>query len=161
MYTLTQTHHRALAGVILFSPEVDLLLDEPSVADNAPRDILPWNIPTSPYLHGRRARDGVVSALDQDVSHWPPTFVSFGSDEMFRDSIRVLVEHLEDAGVDTVAMEESGMFHVFPILMPWADASRRTYDAVGRFVTERLPGPAEPRPSTVVAGPNDPPRRDR
>jgi hypothetical protein len=39
--------HRPIAGVILFSPELDLLLDEPSVADNADRDILPWNIPTS------------------------------------------------------------------------------------------------------------------
>lgn len=30
------------------------------------------------------------------------------------------------------------MFHVFPILMPWANSSRETYRAVGRFVTERL-----------------------
>ena len=32
------------------------------------------------------------------------------------------------------------MFHVFPILMPWADASRRVYRAVGEFVDRRLAG---------------------
>ena len=31
---------------------------------------------------------------------------------------------------------------VFPMLMPWADASRRVYRAVGEFVADRLPGPA-------------------
>ena len=31
------------------------------------------------------------------------------------------------------------MFHVFPILMPWADASRRAYRAVGEFVAAHLP----------------------
>jgi hypothetical protein len=30
------------------------------------------------------------------------------------------------------------MFHVFPILMPWADASRRVYRAVGDVVRKRL-----------------------
>ena len=139
VYSMIRVRHRPLAGVILFSPEIDLLLDEPSVASNATRDILPWNIPTSSYLHGRSAGDGSVSAIDQDVSEWPSTFVSFGSDEMFRDAIRVFVAHLESSGVDTSALEEPGMFHVFPILMPWADASRRTYRAVGEFVAAHLP----------------------
>jgi monoterpene epsilon-lactone hydrolase len=45
--------------------------------------------------------------------------------------------------VDTVALEEPGMFHVFPILMPWADSSRRVYRAVGEFVGAHLPGGGE------------------
>jgi monoterpene epsilon-lactone hydrolase len=36
------------------------------------------------------------------------------------------------------ASEEPGMFHVFPILMPWAEASRRVFHAVGEFVHSRL-----------------------
>ena len=126
---------------MLFSPELDLLLDEPSVTANADRDILPWNIPTTAYLHGRDAGSAPVSGVDQDVSGWPPTFVSFGSDEMFRDAIRLFVTHLEGAGVDTTSLEEPGMFHVFPILMPWAEGSRRAYRAVGEFVRGR---PARP-----------------
>ena len=126
------------AGVILFSPEVDLRLDQPSVTDNAPLDILPWNIPTAAYLHGTDPSDGYVSATVADVADFPPTFVAWGDDEMFRDPIREFVARLEGAGVPTDAHEAPGMFHVFPILMPWADASRRVYAAVAAFVAERL-----------------------
>ena len=65
---------------------------------------------------------------------------------MFRDAIRRFVTHLEEAGVDTVASEEPGMFHVFPILMPWADASRRVYRAVGEFVDRHLDDGNEDEP---------------
>ena len=144
VYSMQRTHHRAIAGVVMFSPELDLLFDQPSITDNAGKDILPWNIPTSAYLHGRSADDGSVSAVDQDVSGWPPTFVSFGGDEMLRDAIRLFVDHLEAAGVDVSALEEPGMFHVFPILMPWAEGSRRAFHAVGEFVRDHLPaGEAE------------------
>jgi epsilon-lactone hydrolase len=61
---------------------------------------------------------------------------------MFRDPIRDLVAHLRKSGVDTVADEEPGMFHVFPILMPWAEASRRAYRSVGAFVDRHLPADA-------------------
>lgn len=131
-------HLPDLAGVVLFSPEVDLRFDRPSVTENADTDILPWNIPTSAYLHGEDAASAAVTALSQDVTDWPPVFVTWGSDEMFRDSIRALVAHLEKAGVPTVGMEADGMFHVYPILMPWADASRRMYTALGDFVRERV-----------------------
>jgi acetyl esterase/lipase len=124
---------------VLFSPEVDLHLDQPSVSENAARDILPWNIPTAAYLHGRDASAAAVSALDQDVSGWPPTLVIFGGDEMFRDPIRTFVDHLDRSGVDVTAHEEPGMFHVFPILMPWADASRRAYQTLSDFADRHLP----------------------
>ena len=119
-------------------PEVDLLLDQPSVTENADKDILPWNIPTAPYLHGANPTSGVLSAIDQDVDRWPPTLVAFGQDEMIRDSIRILVEHLRSADVETMSIEAPGMFHVFPILMPWATASRDVYAEVGRFVRAHL-----------------------
>ena len=130
------------AGVILFSPELSLALDEPSITENADRDILPWNIPVRPYLHGLEPDDERVAMADADLRRFPPTFVAFGRDEMFRDPIRHFVERLERSGVDTMVIEEPGMFHVFPILMPWADASRRVYRAVGAFVRRRLEGGA-------------------
>jgi monoterpene epsilon-lactone hydrolase len=139
LYSMARTHHRPLAGAVLFSPELDLVLDEPSISENASVDILPWNIPTSGYLHGRNASSEALDPVTQDVSSWPPVFISFGSDEMFRDSIRGFVTHLERAGVDVVHREEPGMFHVFPILMPWADGSRRACREVGDFVRSRLP----------------------
>jgi len=139
------------AGMILFSPEVDLRLDEPSVTENAESDILPWNIPTASYLHGVDASSGYVSAVDADLDGFPPTAISWGGDEMFRDPIRRFVERLEKAGVDTHAHEEPGMFHVFQILMPWAEASRDIYDHVATFVDGIVEG-APPLPPGVVAG---------
>jgi acetyl esterase/lipase len=126
------------AGLILFSPELSMTLDEPSVTENADRDILPWNIPVRPYLHGLDPHDARVSALDGELGGFPHTFVAFGSHEMFRDPIRRFVQRLELAGIAVTAVEEPQMFHVFPILMPWADASSRVYRAVDGFVSRRL-----------------------
>ncbi len=136
-------------GVILFSPEVDLRLDQASVTENASRDILPWNIPTSAYLHGVDPSDGYVTATEADLSEFPPTFVAWGGDEMFRDPIRRFVERLDDAGVPHQAHEVDAMFHVFPILMPWADASRRIYRDVAAFVAGRLAEAPPLHPETI------------
>jgi acetyl esterase/lipase len=130
------------AGALLFSPEVDLTLDEPSITQNAEHDILPWNIPVGPYLHGLDPHSKIVSAVNADLSRYPPTLVAFGDDEMFRDPIRRFVARLDAAEIDVTVIEEAAMFHVFPMLMPWADASRRVYRAVGEFVRDHLP-PAE------------------
>ncbi len=131
-------HLPSPAGLVLFSPEVDLILDEPSVSENAGRDILPWNVPVAPYLHGRDPRDELVSAVYADLHRYPPTLVVFGDDEIFRDPIRRFVDHLRASAVDTTVIEEPGMFHVFPFLMPWAGASRRVYRVAGDFVGAHL-----------------------
>ena len=60
------------AGLLLFSPEVDLRLDEASVTENADRDILPWNIPTTAYLHGTDASSQPVAPLTADLSGVSP-----------------------------------------------------------------------------------------
>jgi acetyl esterase/lipase len=120
------------AAAALFSPEVDLDLDRPSITENAQLDILPWNVPVTPYLHGVQPNDSRVSVIyaDVDAEWFPPTFVCWGADEMFRDGIREFVDVLEKAGVRVAAMEEFGMFHVFPILMPWAEPAKRVFRAL-------------------------------
>ncbi len=122
------------AGLLLFSPEVDLRLDEPSVTENAHLDILPWNIPTASYLHGEDASSVSISPLTADLDAFPPAFVCWGGDEMFRDPIRRYIDRLRAAGVQTHAHEFDGMFHVFPILMPWADKSRLVFAHLQTFV---------------------------
>ena len=150
-------HHRRsrrlphIGGVLLFSPEIDLRLDQPSISDNADKDILPWNIPTAAYLHGEDAGSAAVSAVDQDVRHWPPVYMTWGSDEMFRDSVRELADHLQAAEVPTVTSEADGMFHVYPILMPWAEASREVFRELGEFVRERVTEASELRSARRAA----------
>ncbi len=158
VYALEAAGRHDCRGLLLFSPEADLELDQPSVTENAPLDILPWNIPTAPYLHGASASSGAVSAVLADVSHWPPTFIAYGGDEMFRDAIRILVAHLEDAGIDTEAIEAPGMFHVFPILMPWAVSSHRVGVELSAFVSRIVHDFNQKNLDTTV---NDRPERDR
>jgi monoterpene epsilon-lactone hydrolase len=125
-------------AVLLFSPEVSLTLSEDSIIENAPFDVLPWNIPVNSYLHGIDPHDERVDVLLDDLAGWPPTFLVYGADEMFRDAIRALAKKLEGAGVPHETMEVEGMFHVFPFLLPWARESRDTYDRAGEFVRRVL-----------------------
>jgi epsilon-lactone hydrolase len=148
------------AGLVLFSPEVDLRLDEPSITENADRDILPWNIPTAAYLHGFDATSQEVSPLTADLSGFPPTCVTWGGDEMFRDPIRRYVDRLRQAGVPIEAQEFPGMFHVFPILMPWADASRAAFRLVRDFV-HKIVEDGPPMADTARLGRDGAPRRPR
>jgi monoterpene epsilon-lactone hydrolase len=126
------------AAVLLFSPEVSLTLSEPSIIDNAPLDILPWNIPVNSYLHGIDPDDQRVDVLLDDLSRWPPTFLVYVGDEIFRDAIRMLAEKLKSDGVPHEALEVEGMFHVFPFLLPWARESRDAYTRAGEFVRGAL-----------------------
>ncbi|PXW35573.1 alpha/beta hydrolase [Nocardia sp. 348MFTsu5.1] len=148
---ITYLHRHDLpapAAVALFSPEIDLDLNHPSITENAQFDILPWNVPVAPYLQGIQPNDDRVSAVyaTADPEWFPPTFVCWGADEMFRDGIRKFVGNLEAAGVRVQAMEERGMFHVFPILMPWAESSKRVFRALHDLATRHVaPDPdAEP-----------------
>lgn len=133
------------AAIALFSPEVDLDLDHPSITDNAKTDILPWNVPVTPYLHGVQPDDARVSIVnaEPDPQWFPPTFVTWGADEMFRDPIRTFVVALENSGIEVVSLEERGMFHVFPILMPWAESSHEVYRTLDDFIERHVtPDPA-------------------
>jgi epsilon-lactone hydrolase len=131
------------AGLVLFSPEVDLRLADSSITDNAKKDILPWNIPTASYLRGADLSDPALSPLTTDLSYFPPTCVTWGGDEMFRDPIRRYVQRLKAEGVVVESREYEGMFHAFQILMPWTVASHDAFKTVRRFIHNIL-NEAEP-----------------
>ena len=138
LHRMTRNAQRRPAAVLLFSPEVSLTLSEDSVIDNAPLDILPWNIPVNSYLHGIDPSDDRVDVLLDDLSAWPPTFLVYGGDEMFRDAIRMLAQKLDADGVPHKTLEVEGMFHVFLFLLPWARESRDVYREAGAFVRGAL-----------------------
>jgi epsilon-lactone hydrolase len=138
LHRISMNSQRRPAAVLLFSPEVSLTLSEDSIIDNAPLDILPWNIPVNSYLHGIDPDDQRVDVLLDDLSGWPPTFLVYGADEIFRDAIRMLAEKLDADGVPNETLEVEGMFHVFPFLLPWARESREAYRRAGEFVRGAL-----------------------
>ena len=126
------------AGAILFSPEVDLVMGEPSVTANAAHDVLPDTIPVLQYLGGADPHDPRVSVVYADVHRFPTTFVSYGSEEMFCDEIEEFIDKLEKADVDVTKFEAPYLFHVYEILMPWADQSKATIAAVVDFIDRQL-----------------------
>jgi epsilon-lactone hydrolase len=138
LHRISMNSQKRPAAVLLFSPEVSLTLSEDSIVDNAPLDVLPWNIPVNSYLHGIDPDDQRVDVLLDDLSGWPPTFLVYGGDEIFRDAIRLLAEKLEVDGVPHEILEVEGMFHVFPFLLPWARESRDAYRRAGEFVRSAL-----------------------
>lgn len=140
-------------ALVLFSPEVDLDFSQASVMANAHYDVLPWNIPVTSYLRGIQPNDSRVSAVfSAPQPEWfPPTFVCWGEEEMFRDSIQEFTQKLRDGGVTVVAMEEPGMFHVFPILMPWSEAAKRVFKQIKLLATNSTRAAESGPPKTAPA----------
>ena len=126
------------AGAILFSPEVDLVMGEPSVKANAEHDVLPDTIPVLQYLGGADPHDPRVSVVYADVHRFPTTFIAYGSEEMFCDEIEEFIDKLEKADVDVTKFKAPYLFHVYEILMPWADQSKATIATVVEFIDRQL-----------------------
>ncbi|WP_050792827.1 alpha/beta hydrolase [Gordonia neofelifaecis] len=138
-------------AAVLFSPEIDLDLSQDSIVDNASNDVLPWNIPVTFYLRGVQPNDEHVSAVysHPDPAWFPPTFVCWGGEEMFRDGIREFADRLREGGVNLRAMEEPGMFHVFPILMPWAESAKRVFTSIRELAKANRAADVRPSPTAV------------
>lgn len=126
------------ACAVLFSPEVDLVMGEPSITANARRDVLPDEIPVRGYLGERDPHDPWVSAVYADVEGFPSSFVARGTDEMFRDEIGRFVAKLRDTGIEVESFLAPNMFHVYEILMPWSGVSRATLKRASDFVDRHL-----------------------
>ena len=85
------------AGLVLFSPEVDLRLDEKSVTENAELTSCRGTSPP-PRLHGFDPRR-VRLARDRGSQGFPPTCVSWERQRVFRDPIRRYVQRLRGRGM--------------------------------------------------------------
>lgn len=128
------------AGAMLFSPEVDLTLSEPSVVSNAATDILPNHPDVASYLHGVDPHDRFASPLFADMSGYPPLLVVAGGQEMFRDEIEDFAKAAEVAGAPVEFYEAPGMEHVFEVISPRASATGETMERAERFVERVLRG---------------------
>ena len=57
---------------------------------------------------------------------------------MFCDEIEEFVGRLKAADVEVEAFKAPFMFHVYEILMPWADVSKETIASVSKFIDRQL-----------------------
>jgi len=100
--------------------------------------VLPDQIPVMQYLGGADPHDPRVSVVYANVHRFPPTFIAFGGQEMFRDEIVEFIVRLRNAGVTVDDFEAPYLFHVYEILMPWAGVSRTTLRRAADFVDRHL-----------------------
>ena len=149
-----------MAGAMLFSPEVDLLLDEPSISARRRARHPAVEHPHAPLppRPGPRRRS---------LSGGGPGRLALAADlRLLRSRGDVPRRHprLGRPPGGRRGRHEwprgTGMFHDFPILMPWAEGSRRAYREVGEFVRSHLPDRGSAGSPVTEVDPS-PPSRSR
>ncbi|KAH8178579.1 alpha/beta hydrolase fold domain-containing protein [Sarocladium implicatum] len=101
-------------------------------------NIMAWGI----YLGPNAGRDGVsqyaAPARCTDLSDLPPSFISVGSCEVFRDECVAYASNLWKAGVQCELHVWPGGFHVFDGLVPTSPISVASIEAKSKWVKNML-----------------------
>ncbi|GAB3729891.1 hypothetical protein GCM10028794_04710 [Silanimonas algicola] len=135
------------ASLLLLSPLADLTLAD--LPDDMPGEALlsrPWVAACIDHFRATLSVDDPrVSPIHGSLTGLPPTFVQWGSDDLFAPGCRRLVEALRAAGVDARADLTHGRWHVFPMhagTLPSADAA---IARIARFAVPPLEAATPPR----------------
>jgi monoterpene epsilon-lactone hydrolase len=132
----------APVGAVAISPVTDLALTGESYETRAEAD--PYF--TKPqasglvasYLGETDPKSPLASPLYGDLRGLPPIRVHVGNDEVLLDDSRRYVERAVAAGVDAELDVWMGMPHGFVTGVREFDAARRSLEAIGVFLTQRL-----------------------
>jgi epsilon-lactone hydrolase len=125
------------AGMILFSPYVDLDHTGYTIKTNVSTDYLPvreMSTPNDWYADPEHQTDPEASPIRADLTGFPPMLVFVGGAEMLlADSLR-LAENAERDGVACKLVIEPEMPHVWPALVPWDPASKRALKVCAEWI---------------------------
>ena len=120
------------AGVLAFSPWLDLTGSAPSVVENAGRDPMLVASRTAEvaqyYLQGHPAEDPFASPLFADFPHCPPVRLQCSDPDILRDDALRMEEKLRREGVDVLVQlwpEAPHAWHLFDGLIPEAREALR------------------------------------
>jgi epsilon-lactone hydrolase len=132
----------APVGAVAISPVTDLALTGESYETRAEAD--PYFTKSqaaglvASYLGDADPKDHLASPLYGDLRGLPPIRVHVGDDEVLLDDSRRYVERAVAAGVDAELDVWMGMPHGFVTGVREFDAARRSLNAIGAFLTQRL-----------------------
>jgi len=124
-------------GIILYSPYLDLRHTAYTIPLNAKTDYLPLNDLEKPnewYVAPDQLDDPEASPLRADLHDFPRMLVFAGGAEMILDDSVRLKDNADAAGVETTLVIEPEMMHVWPALVPWQPASKRTHDRCAEWI---------------------------
>jgi acetyl esterase/lipase len=132
------------AGVLL-SPWADLTDDAPSRASNREADdmLSPATLvgAAQAYLAGANPRDPSASPVFGDLRGLPPLLVSVDESEVLLDDAIRIVEGVTATGGQARLIRRSGLFHVWPVLVPMLAEARETLGEMVEFLEARLGTP--------------------
>lgn len=131
------------AGMILFSPYIDIDHTGYTIRTNASTDFLPVRELSSPndwYAPQNQHANPEASPIRADLTGFPPMLVLVGGAEMLlADSLR-LAENANRDGVDCQLVIEPEMPHVWPALIPWEPASKRALAKCAEWIPKTVNG---------------------
>jgi len=125
------------AGLMLFSPYLDLDHGGYTLRTNALTDYLPvreMSVPNNWYAKQEQHGDPEASPINADLSGFPRMLVFAGGAEMLlADSLR-LSENAKRDSVECELVIEPEMPHVWPVLAPWEPASKRALKQCAQWI---------------------------
>ena len=131
-----------IEALVLLSPWLDLRVTARSYETNAATDPMfsteSASIAAELYLQGFDPEHPLASPLLAPIAAYPPTLISVGSGEVLRDDSFLFHDKLLAAGVDSRLSAIDGMEHVAVVRGLMMPGAAETFEAVARFVEERL-----------------------
>lgn len=129
------------AGLVLFSPWLDLTRSTKSIDENARYDYLqPEQIERYAdwYLQGHDPSDPLVSPVSAKLSGFPPIWVAYGDSEALRDEAVAFISRLDAAGIACERWVGAGMVHMWQAFAPISRDARHSIRGAGRWVTAQM-----------------------
>lgn len=135
------------AGVVCFSPWLDLESKPGTLDTNAAYDVLAQRPlceeSAAAYLQGTAAAtDGRANPLHADLTDFPPVYLTASDTECLFDNGQRFAERGRAAGIDVTFVVEHGQQHVFQFMAGKAPEADRSIAQAGAWLAARLSSPA-------------------
>ncbi|BAJ74122.1 esterase/lipase [Microbacterium testaceum StLB037] len=131
---LSARAERSPDALVLFSPWVDLALDNPAIARRSRRDpslrAPGLRAAARAWVGGGSRDDPEVDPARSDVSTLPPTLIFQGGNDIFFDDVAAFVRRARKAGAPVSLVAAAGGFHVY-VGAHWTPEARAAYARVG------------------------------
>jgi monoterpene epsilon-lactone hydrolase len=128
-------------AAVLISPWLDLSCSGPSIDENDTSDdmLSATALRTAATLYAQQVPldDPGVSPLFGCLDGLPPMYVTIDRSETLLDDTRRLVERA-GATSSIEAEERAGLFHIWPVLVPYLKEARTTVSQIVRFLDREL-----------------------
>jgi epsilon-lactone hydrolase len=129
-------------AAVLLSPWTDLTCRAPSIDANDEADDMlsaaALRRAAALYAGSSDLADPEISPLFADLSGLPPLFVTVDSSETLLDDSLRLVERARAAGTRVELRQATGLFHIWPFMVPFVPEARRTVAEVLAFLDREL-----------------------